>query len=127
LNQDDLESSEALVDNNKYREALDQLELFHKVNTGTIDKQVLAKFNFLTAICLHKLRSDFKRALGHYNLALENGFNEFWVKFNRGTLFLQLGERESAINDLTRAVELDPKHEGARSTLELAILKPTNN
>ncbi len=127
MNQDDLESSEALVDNNKYREALDQLELFHKVNTGTIDKQVLAKFNFLTAICLHKLRSDFKRALGHYNLALENGFNEFWVKFNRGMLFLQLGELESAINDLTRAVELEPSDKKANSKLKEIISHTKNN
>ncbi len=67
-------------------------------------------WNYHMAFCLHQCNNDLQTALKHYNLALENGFDEFWVKFNRGLLLLQMNERHQARIDLERAYSLHPDH-----------------
>jgi sulfotransferase 6B1 len=74
-----------------------------------------AEFNYLYALCLHVQKKDFRRALQYYNLALNYGFDEYWVKYNRGSLFRQLGDIESAMTDIKRALELKPDDFGAMS------------
>jgi tetratricopeptide (TPR) repeat protein len=77
-----------------------------------------AHFEYLLALCLHMQREDIGKALDYYNLALEHGFNEFWVRYNRGSLYMELGNFEQARLDLERAVELNPEHSDARRRLE---------
>jgi tetratricopeptide (TPR) repeat protein len=95
----------------RYREALDCLEV---LTTSPLDGRQTARKCYLTAYCLHMSNIDLTRALHNYNLALEEGFPEFWVFFNRGDLYMRLGDIEAARIDLDRAVALDPKHEGAK-------------
>jgi|GEM_PF-3357353 len=71
------------------------------------------------AFSLHILKR-FDEALLYYNKALENGFAEFWVCYNRGGALLDLGRLEEARADLKRAHDLDPSHEGARQQLAVA-------
>jgi FkbM family methyltransferase len=80
------------------------------------------ELNYLFALCLHIQNKDLELAMNHYDLALQYGFDEFWVKYNRGSLFAKLGNNEQAKEDLMRAVELEPGHDGARKTLESLAL-----
>jgi peptidoglycan/xylan/chitin deacetylase (PgdA/CDA1 family) len=76
------------------------------------------ELNYLFALCLHIQNKDLKLAMKHYDLALQYGFDEFWVKYNRGSLYEKLGNTEQAEADLMRAVELKPKHQGAQQILQ---------
>ena len=75
-------------------------------------------WNYLSALCLHKLGINMEEAIRRYDLALEQGFDEFWVKYNRGSLYAKLGNTEQAKEDLMRAVELKPEHQGVRQVLQ---------
>jgi tetratricopeptide (TPR) repeat protein len=44
--------------------------------------------------------------------------SEFWLRYNRGSLYMELGNFEQARLDLERAVELNPEHSDARRRLE---------
>lgn len=76
------------------------------------------EWNYLVAFCLHVQMRDLEKALRCYNLALKHGFDEFWVRYNRGALYAELGDVEQARSDLKRAVALNPDHEGARQVLQ---------
>jgi tetratricopeptide (TPR) repeat protein len=117
----ELEEITRYLNDARYREALDRLEV---LATLQLDKEQQAKINYLIAYCLHSSNIDFKRALDNYDLALENGFDEFWVLYNRGALYMQLGDIEAARIDLDRAVSLDPSHEGAKQFREGVFLPP---
>jgi|GEM_PF-1749686 len=73
--------------------------------------------NYLLAFCLHMKRTDLQNAIWFYTQALERGFDEFWVRYNRGSLLLLLGELYEGYQDLQRAFELDSTHPGLRSVL----------
>ena len=68
-------------------------------------------WNYLYALGLHELRGEryAHKALHHYNLALDNGFDEFWVRYNRGSLLAETGEKRAAVADLERALALNPQ------------------
>jgi tetratricopeptide (TPR) repeat protein len=104
-----------------YLTFLDRLEV---LATLQLAKGQQARVNYLIAYCLQSSSIDFKRALDNYNLALENGHNEFWVHYNRGALYMQLGDIEAARIDLDRATSLDPSHEGAKQFREAVFLPP---
>ncbi|HEX5359047.1 MAG TPA: sulfotransferase domain-containing protein, partial [Candidatus Nitrosotalea sp.] len=108
MNEFDLKKCRELVHSEKYNEALPHLESLLNSSTPS-DKQTLSRIHYLTAVCLHKLQLDYKIALEHYNKALENGFDESWVRYNRGRLYIKLGDLDIAISDLRRAVELGHK------------------
>jgi glycosyltransferase involved in cell wall biosynthesis len=76
-----------------------------------------AEWNYLSAFLLHQLQVNTEEALHRYDLALEHGFDEFWVRYNRGSLHAKLGNLEQARADLKRALELKPDHEGAKQML----------
>ncbi len=78
------------------------------------DSQVWA---YLLAIVIHSLGGDQQEALRLYTRALENGMEEFWVRYNRGSLLAAMGRAAEARADLRRAVELDPSNEDARRVL----------
>jgi tetratricopeptide (TPR) repeat protein len=60
---------------------------------------------------------DLERALEHYNLALEYAFDEFWVRYNRGFLQIDLGNINEACADLERVLELNPEYPGLKQKL----------
>lgn len=109
----EIKALERYVNSRSYREGLDRLELLVKC---PMPKSEQAKVYYLAALCLQGLNTDYKRALDYYNFALENGYQEFWVLYNRGLLHIELGDLESARIDLDRAVSLNPSHEGARKS-----------
>jgi len=76
------------------------------------------RLNYLYGFCLHHSKMDYKSALHHYNVALNNGFDEFWVRYARGSLFYILADYDLAREDLDKATSLKPGHQGARLILE---------
>ncbi len=56
-------------------------------------------------------------AIPHYSRALELRYEEFWVRFNRGTALSLIGDRDGARKDLARAVELNPTHAASKELL----------
>lgn len=76
------------------------------------------EWNYLFAFCLHMQKKDLDKVLWYYNRALGLGFYEFWVRYNRGSLHMELGNLEEARADLERAVELNPEHLGASKRLQ---------
>jgi tetratricopeptide (TPR) repeat protein len=103
----------------KYLTFLGRLEFLATLPLG---KDQEAKIYYLIGYCLHSSSIDLKRALDNYNLALKNGFDEFWVVYNRGVLHMELGDIEAARIDLDRAVYLKPTHEGAKQFQEGVFL-----
>jgi glycosyltransferase involved in cell wall biosynthesis len=77
-----------------------------------------ADWNYYSAYCLHNLGINLDEALSRYDLALEQGFDEFWVKYNRGSLYAKLGNNEQAKEDLMRAMQLKPEHQGPQQVLQ---------
>lgn len=77
-----------------------------------------AEWHYLAGFCLHMTKRDAQKALQHYDLSLQYGFDEFWVRYNRGVLCTQLGQSEQALEDLKRAVTLNPTHTGAQHVLQ---------
>jgi FkbM family methyltransferase len=100
-----------LIDRSKYQEACEQIE--HLLASYPKD----SKLNYYYAFCLHMLKVDHDRALRYYNIALQYGFDEYWVKYNRGSLLEHLGDLNGAIEDIKRALELKPGDIGATSIL----------
>ncbi len=64
------------------------------------------------------LSGDNQQAVEHYTKALQLGYAEFWVKYNRGAAYLGLGDKAKAREDLLRAQQLDPKSEGVKTYLK---------
>ncbi len=114
-----------------------QLKAFIKVIRTLVDKQEPATalsllenlprdrwfyhdpaWNYLVAFLLHTQQRDLVTALHCYDLALQRGFSEFWIRYNRGALYIELGDRDRACQDLRRAIELDPRHEGTQKLLQ---------
>lgn len=102
-----------LVDDREFEAALTYSTKYYP--QGRVDHP---EWNYLIAFCLHLLEKDLERALELYTKALEQGFDEFWVRYNRGLLQAKLGYIDPARDDLIRAVGLKPEHEGARQVLQ---------
>lgn len=102
---------QAMIDSSKYREAYEEIKQLLRRYPND------AKLNYYCAFCLHMQKLDLDKALQHYNLALENGFDEYWVKYNRGSLLDELGDTCAASEDISRALELKPGDLGALTIL----------
>ena len=76
-----------------------------------------AEWNYNSAFCMHNLRIRLQEAIHRYDLALQYGFDEFWVRYNRGVLHSKLENIDQARTDLMCAIELKPDHDGAREVL----------
>lgn len=108
----EIEEVKRSINSKKYREALDRLQLIMCKPTEKSDKSD-PRIYYFTALCLQGLNTDYSRALNYYNLALEKGFKTFWLFYNRGLLYIQLGDLEAARIDLDQAVSLNPSHREA--------------
>jgi tetratricopeptide (TPR) repeat protein len=103
-------SANMLFDEGKYQEAK---ILFEKLADEETDQAMTV---YRLAYCCHAVHEN-KAALKYYDHALRLGFSEFWVKYNRGSLYADIGQKAEALADMRRAVELVPSHEGARQVL----------
>ena len=74
--------------------------------------------NYLYAFCLHMLGLHIKKAVEHYGKALQYGFDEFWVRYNRGSLYAQFGRKDEARTDIQRAISMRPNHAGCLYILQ---------
>ncbi|MDQ6862665.1 MAG: sulfotransferase domain-containing protein [Thermoproteota archaeon] len=110
--QEDLMKIRDLINREEYQKAGIQVEdlLMKLPDSGEL--------NYYYAFCLHILGKDLNKALHHYTLGLQDGFDEYWVKYNRGSLLTQLGHLDDAMQDIKRALELKPNDVGATSVLE---------
>jgi len=77
-----------------------------------------AEYQFSLAVCREVVEKKYDEALHRYGMALKNGYEPFWVHFNRGTLYLKRGEIKKAIKDLKIAHDLDPDNKDAKKRLE---------
>lgn len=84
-----------------------------------------SEYHYMLAFCMHRLKKDANVALDHYNKALENGFDEFWVRYNRGSLHFELNNIDKAIKDLQKALDLVPNHPGVKYILD--VIKKHHN
>lgn len=75
------------------------------------------ELNYLAAFCLHRLNQDSDKALYYYDMALKNNFDEFWVRYNRGTLLFNTGKIEESRKDLEKAIQLRPDNKGPKNVL----------
>ena len=80
-----------------------------------------AQWNYYKAFWMQCLGKDSQDAVKHYSIALDNGAEEFWVRYNRGRLFRHLRDTEKAYTDLQRAVLLYPTHQSAHKLLDKMV------
>jgi len=104
----DLDLARTFVNSGRVSDAVPLLErlLFEVPNYRDL--------HYLLAYCLQLTRADVQGALEHYSVALENGFDEFWVRYNRGMLLREMGDFAAARADLARVLELQPENEAVR-------------
>jgi MoaA/NifB/PqqE/SkfB family radical SAM enzyme len=101
---------ELLFEQGEYTDVVQQLDAVEDF-TG-VPADVVYKY----AYSLHMTgRADASR---YYALALEKGFDEFWVRYNRGCLYHSLEREDEALEDLCRAVDINPAHDGAARVLQ---------
>lgn len=110
----------------KYRELFNTgqydvaIESYNKIiNTSLFKVNEMYEY----AYCLHVTNHDLNKAVEMYNLALKNGFDEFWVTYNRADAYLRLGEEEKAKEDIMAAYSLNSEHEGIKQLYKRYILK----
>jgi tetratricopeptide (TPR) repeat protein len=104
-----------LVNEKQFENALILVESIEKQGSDALRN---AEWNYLAAFCLHNLQVNLQEALRRYGLALEQGYDEFSVRYHRGLLHVKMGNVEQARIDLMRAVELKPDNEGVREILK---------
>jgi tetratricopeptide (TPR) repeat protein len=101
-----------LINAKAYREALKMTDALLRQDTDN------AHWNYYQAFCLQQIGKDPRQAIKHYSIALDRGFSEFYIRYNRGSLLSRIGELEEANKDILIALELRPDHRGAKGVLE---------
>lgn len=84
-----------------------------------------AELSYCYAFSMHQIGNDINSAINFYNLSLENGFDEFWVRYNRGHCFLLQGKKTKAVDDWRCAMKLpcdlfEPKNNIKEKLAELS-------
>lgn len=80
------------------------------------DDACAADTAYKKAFSYHQL-GNAQMALKFYDMAMEKGFSEFWVRYNRGQLFLANGNYEMGKKDLAWAYKLDPVNEDLKQLI----------
>jgi tetratricopeptide (TPR) repeat protein len=80
--------------------------------------------HYLIALSLQSLERNLEQACRHYDRALALGFDEFWVRVNRGRLLYTLGDDLSGDQDVKIAGSLNTGDLAAMSYRETARLTP---
>ena len=102
-----------LIDAGEPQPALRMLQRWNPRQAPTV-----AEREYLLGFCLQGAGGDPEAALEHYASALQLGFDEFWVLFNRGQLRMVVGDRAGALDDLKRACALRPDEASAAGLLK---------
>jgi hypothetical protein len=102
-----------LVDAGMFQPALHMLRAWTATSGDAYGER-----EYLLGYCMQALQQDKSTVLRHYAAALESGFDEFWVRYNRGQLLLSGGDYASGIADLERACFLRPDDCGAKDAFE---------
>src|SRR5580698_2827956 len=85
--------AEELWQNHQYKEAVQFLEPIVRLAPDSAEGHYSLAFSYA-------LSGDSGQAVGHYTKALELGYSEFWVRYNRGAAYLALGDKTKAREDL---------------------------
>lgn len=105
-----------VVGSAKFDEAIELLRPLQKMSS------IPAEAVYLYAFSLHQksqqennLREE---AYNAYNQAYARGFDEFWVRYNRAQLLLDMGKIDEANEDIDKIYELKPNHEGVQQLIK---------
>jgi FkbM family methyltransferase len=104
------------IENNEFEKTKQLKDLLKRIPSH-------ARMNYLYALSLHLQNKDLKKALHHYNLALDNGFDEYWVKYNRSSLLGDLGQVDAAMADVEALQKLKPGDQDAITIRERILSK----
>ncbi|MEI7025538.1 tetratricopeptide repeat protein [Paenibacillus sp. y28] len=58
--------------------------------------------------CICRKIEDFEHAISHLQQALEFGYSEYWVRFQRSLVYMDLGQLERANQDAHHCLALLP-------------------
>jgi Flp pilus assembly protein TadD len=106
--------AKALLDSNRVLEATRLLRAIVALHP------VHAEAYYLLGFALTVLNDNADEAEQAYGRAMELGFNEFWIRYNRGSLYLNMSQHQAALADLELASQLDPSHSGVLELLTAA-------
>lgn len=101
-----------LVDTKKFDEVIKR---FSHIPVGYDS----AEMQYCLAFSLHQSNQNLEEAIKRYTSALRCGYSPFWIFYNRGSLYYQLGSLYNAYSDLKKADDLDPEHKGVKQILDL--------
>jgi tetratricopeptide (TPR) repeat protein len=105
------QKAEEFWQKHQYKEAVAFLEPIVKMAPESAEGQYSLAFS-------DQLSGDNQQAVDHYTKALQLGYAEFWVKYNRSAAYLALGDKAKAREDLVRAQQLDPTSAGVKAYLK---------
>lgn len=111
-----IDNIQRAIENNEFEKTKQLKDLLKKIPSH-------ARMNYLYALSLHLQNKDLKKALHHYNLALDNGFEEYWVKYNRSSLLGDLGQVDAALADVESLQRLKPGDQDAITIKERILTK----
>jgi hypothetical protein len=114
---DRLELERAVADARRYVDAGQFDEAHDRLANVLPHTRKNPSAHYLMAFALQSLGRTPDAALAHYHEALDAGFAPFWVHYNRGLLYLTMGDRPRASADLKAAAALDPGHPGVQTVL----------
>ena len=110
LEKEYLQKIQILFNDMKY---LDVIELTACMADDSCSADIIYKMAFS-----YHQAGDSEHALKYYNMALEKGFSEFWVRYNRGQLYASLENRDKAKTDLIKAYKLNPERDDLLTLLK---------
>lgn len=95
------------------------------VRSGRGDRVRSSHGHYLSAECLQILERRLNEAERHYDMALQFGFDPYWVRFNRAQLHRKLGREREAVEDLEAALaEASTDEQRQAASDSLAFLTP---
>ncbi len=89
-------------------------EIINRLRELPLDSRDADKQYYL-AFALHVTGLGPKEALARYEKALIEGFQPFWIYYNRASLYHKMGEIEKAKEDLSMAEQYNKTHPGVKA------------
>ena len=75
--------------------------------------------NYLMGYCLDRINRNLEESIGRYDMALQNGFDEFWIRYHQGFVSIDSGNFIESLRALQRATTLNPTHNDTKTMLRL--------
>ena len=54
---------------------------------------------------------EYEKAVECFDIAHKYGFSDFWVNYNRGITYSKIGDKQKALDDLRRVIQIEPTNE----------------